>query len=785
MTSGERPSRALIITALPLESAAVLRHLTELREDIHPKGTIYQIGTFKALAGTWEIAVVMTGLGNARAAQETERAIAHFQPELAMFVGVAGGRKDVQLGDVVAAEKVYGYESGKETMEGLLARPDVFHSSYRLCQRALTESNRPDWRARIEPSQRMGEPKLFVKPIASGEKLITSTQSLVAEFLGRNYGDAVAVEMEGYGFAKALHANTGIEHLVVRGISDCLDDKSKLSDAADQERAAANAAAFAFEVLNKFEAPRTASSEGTTSPTSSTGSSTSDVVRELGDIRLVITNLHPEHGRVEALLKKLLAHPATQPLRDRSETTTWRLNIEFHPSTEEFLSVRVELKNDESRKDEWMTLDLLLPEESQAMLAGIIEATRFVATEQPVVAVKKFLALNQDEGATDRTRNVLLDEATRLNFHHQLEYSIAIAEAVLQLGHIEPWLVYKLSLTLMFESSRLGASGNEEGMTRLRQLHADFATKAVELGAAGVEALYGVARQAQNPKIAIQFYQELSRLHPHYTTRWYWHRDVGNLYYELGDYEKAGKYYDKACELKSEYSKLYRWAGDAYYYQGEWTEAAQRFRKALSLEPMERYFIEPKLTFCEHQLSRGHWKDQHMPKRKRLAPSLTKAGTWLLEHSLPSLATLLFWLSVRLSPFEVDAAKALAWRANQQGHYEGATRWLLVALASRPENPFTLMNVAVNLLILNNGTWNELSRKYAEAALFHGGPQMVERLQIQLINTNNREQLVTEFRSVLLEKVRTEREEWTERQLKLLTPERFGGIEHWEVLGGL
>src|SRR5215469_6062502 len=99
--------RAVILTALREEHEAIRKHLVKLRENTHAQGTVYQIGEFSASSGLiWDVCLAEIGSGNPSAAQETERAIAFFKPQVAMFVGVAGGLRDVSIGDVVVATKV-------------------------------------------------------------------------------------------------------------------------------------------------------------------------------------------------------------------------------------------------------------------------------------------------------------------------------------------------------------------------------------------------------------------------------------------------------------------------------------------------------------------------------------------------------------------------------------------------------------------------------------------------------------------------------------------------------
>ncbi|MGK7874741.1 MAG: tetratricopeptide repeat protein [Xenococcaceae cyanobacterium] len=243
---------AVILTAIPIEYRAVCAYLTNLQEETHPQGTIYERGTFSSNGKSWDVGIVEIGAGNVGAALEAERAIAHFNPSVILFVGVAGGIKDVKLGDVVAATKVYGYESGK-AKEEFEPRPDVGLSAYNMINRARASARKPDWLERLRAHDFTSPPRVLVAPIAAGEKVVASTESSTFEFLRKNYGDAVAVEMEGRGLLQAAHANQQVSALIVRGISDLIDGKSEADAAGSQETAALHASAFAFEVLAKLE----------------------------------------------------------------------------------------------------------------------------------------------------------------------------------------------------------------------------------------------------------------------------------------------------------------------------------------------------------------------------------------------------------------------------------------------------------------------------------------------------------------------------------------------------
>lgn len=240
-------TKLLILTPLPIELSAVLHHLTALQEPEVKDQIAYEKGIFQGRHHRYEVIVAEPGMKNTEMALATERAIKRHAPQIALLIGIAGGVKDVAIGDVVVAKKAYGYEAGKESADHFWARPSVEAFSGELLARAQLLSRREDWKRRA-PDGAEGA-KVFMGPIAAGEKVVTSSGSETYKRLKEHYNDTLALEMEAIGFATAIQPHRELHGLAIRGISDLLDHKGDDF----QVRAAERAAAFAFELLYQLD----------------------------------------------------------------------------------------------------------------------------------------------------------------------------------------------------------------------------------------------------------------------------------------------------------------------------------------------------------------------------------------------------------------------------------------------------------------------------------------------------------------------------------------------------
>lgn len=169
---------AVIITALPVEYLAVRAHLSELREVTHPQGTIYEQGQFAANKQMWDVGIVEIGAGNVGAALEVERAIAYFNPEVVLFVGIAVGVKDVALGDVVVASN-----EPVRTEERFWTRPEIGRLSYAVEQWTRSKARKTGWLRRISLPTSEQIPHIF--------RVIASTQLKIFQFVALHFGDEI------------------------------------------------------------------------------------------------------------------------------------------------------------------------------------------------------------------------------------------------------------------------------------------------------------------------------------------------------------------------------------------------------------------------------------------------------------------------------------------------------------------------------------------------------------------------------------------------------------------
>ena len=243
----------LIVTALQLERRAVRHHLASI-EALTINPIVLDVGKFSTAHRSMRVAVLESGPGNIDASALTALTTFRVEPPVVLMVGIAGGIKDVALGDVVASSKIYWLESGKSTDIKVKSRPDFGPVSMRLVQLARQVAVDEQWQARIDCSDGP-QPSAFVEPIVAGERVLASTRSQDAQRIRDDFSDAVAVAMEDMGVTVASVIGGADDTLAIRGVSDLLDGKALADEGGSQLSAAANAAAFAFELLTKLEAP--------------------------------------------------------------------------------------------------------------------------------------------------------------------------------------------------------------------------------------------------------------------------------------------------------------------------------------------------------------------------------------------------------------------------------------------------------------------------------------------------------------------------------------------------
>lgn len=238
-----------ILTAIEVERQAVCEAFGLGDETRVQRGSrVYWRGRLPLeKGGAYELVVAQaTDMANVDAAILATDTLHHWSPGAALLVGIAAAaHKDVRLGDVVLGSAVYYYERGKVTPDGLKPEPQIIPADATLWNNA---SAAPAWDGAVNverPDETMNRPKIHKGVIASGEKVIAHAAARDAVAAGHR--KILAIEMEGYGFSRALWQSfERVRHLVIRGISD---DGSITKDDRWHRYAAAAAGSFTRHLL--------------------------------------------------------------------------------------------------------------------------------------------------------------------------------------------------------------------------------------------------------------------------------------------------------------------------------------------------------------------------------------------------------------------------------------------------------------------------------------------------------------------------------------------------------
>jgi len=253
-----------IITAIEIEAKAVVSRLKDHTVKRFEDKDIrtYHCGTVP-IPGTDQryrvVVITLPSMGTISAANAVTDTIVHWNPRYVLMVGIAGGipQDDLDLGDVLVAEQVVGYDYGKVTDQGIKPRDHVYPASALLLDRIRNFWDSA-WTQQVNVARpantKRAVPKRFVGLIASGNRVIASAE--FREQLTRRWPKLLAVETESEGVFAAVFDRPNIRGtLVIRGISDMADECK--SDAW-QEYAANAAAAFVENFLkNRPVEPRT------------------------------------------------------------------------------------------------------------------------------------------------------------------------------------------------------------------------------------------------------------------------------------------------------------------------------------------------------------------------------------------------------------------------------------------------------------------------------------------------------------------------------------------------
>lgn len=233
VTNSKQNVDIVILTALQQpEKEAVLKEFSTDWESCIDDGVLYKISDVNFSDRILSVAVAcQNDMGMVPATILTTKAIRSWQPTLVIMTGICAGVKgDVNLGDIIIAQNVFDYGSGKITHGKLQPDYSPVQMNANLCNLLIDFSRDKDNLSSILADWPIetGKPqtilKAWVGSFASGAAVVAD-DNVVVDILSHKrklYG----IDMEAYGVARAtVEVSTkNAKFLIIKGVADFADE---------------------------------------------------------------------------------------------------------------------------------------------------------------------------------------------------------------------------------------------------------------------------------------------------------------------------------------------------------------------------------------------------------------------------------------------------------------------------------------------------------------------------------------------------------------------------------
>jgi nucleoside phosphorylase len=209
-----------------------------------------------------DIVMRETGRTNIVSGQCIRDVIEHWQVEALILCGIAGGiarHENVKIGDVIIPDYIHYCSFAKLSKDGTQRRyipydhPSLsLHANYAAPLQMDSSWITPEVR-NLMPGNR--NPDVFAGSLIAGDKVYGDPTSEEQSALMQEYDEAIALDMESVGLCRAVASSRDNPQynprlLIVRGISDLVDDPDNMAQRdSNKANSAAVAAMFACRVV--------------------------------------------------------------------------------------------------------------------------------------------------------------------------------------------------------------------------------------------------------------------------------------------------------------------------------------------------------------------------------------------------------------------------------------------------------------------------------------------------------------------------------------------------------